>query len=181
MADAANSAAAAQAIGGLFGEVSQRGAARGSRMVWVFVLLLVLLAVVGFYVFWYLMCLHHGGTASGFRCNCGPHGKYKFFKFGCDCDDGFKLLSNACTGPTTPPPIAATLTVCGDPRGASNAKDTPQCCMMKPTATGIVGAFCGDSPSASPGLLAASAPGIPRFSPTAQQISKERQLQGWLT
>jgi len=181
MSEPATSASAEAAISGLFSQASHKTAERGSRWVWVFVGLIVLLAILGMYVFWYLMCKHRGGTARGLKCDCGPNGKYNFLKFGCDCTGGSQLLAGTCTAPTAPPPTAASLQLCGDVRPASGTKNDAQtCCLFYPPATGIVGDFCGSAPGVSVPveLEHLSAPGIARFSPTALDIRDRNQPHG---
>lgn len=167
------------AVRGLFAQSTQKAASRAGRMVWVFVALLLLLAALGFYVFWYVMCYHKGGSASGLRCRCGPHGKYNFFKFGCVCNADARLLSGGgCTVPTSPPPDWRTKYTCAN---LSPNDSRTECCLPQLKTAAIVGAFCGDTPSTPEVLKPLSAPGHPRFSPTAQDVARRYQPQGWLT
>ena len=180
MINMSDSALAEASIGGLFSESSRHKAIRGSRMVWVFMGLLVLLAIIGFYFFWYVMCLHRGGSASGFSCNCGDYGKYNFWKLGCDCVDGSTSKGGSCSGPpTTLPNNWQNFYVC---QTFSDA----ECCLIKPPAAAVVGSFCGSpSPASavvlSPAMLDASRSGIPRFSPAAQESIRDNQLNGYLS
>ena len=156
---------ASAAVSNLFQQAGGRAAARSARFVWVFVGLLVLLLLVGFYVFWYVMCDRHGGIPSLFRCDCGTGGKYKLSKFGCECGDGYRPTAMGC--------ISLTPVVPKDP-GEGCTPSHPPCCNSEKvpccTSPDIVDAVC-DNVTAQ--MKANTAAGVRRFSPAVLKLIKD--------